>query len=335
VPNIFERPGSPTGPGKISSRVSTSPSIVCTYDLFNFNIDGNQLKPEHTKFLDEHLVPRLKSEEVHAKLTGTTSKSGEAEYNRQLSLSRVLRVKEYLRSRGIPESKIPGPDIRAAGEDLSKSTSNEDEVDRAVQIIIATGIKPLPIWPVLVFPISIYGEVPVMIKTGRRRDTPRKEKWAIRTIFGGSFSASVSLPGKGIPGVSPSDFSGASAGMLQYHFLLVHQRSRMMSQCTFAGPAGSAGLGGLLGASITEQSKTWNEFETAPGTTFDDLDGFATWTESPVATGTALSLGPNRLTLLQAGVTVEVDTGRTWGFPSSSASAGKFSCRKPVPLNLP
>jgi hypothetical protein len=72
-----------------------------------------------------------------------------------------------------------------------------------------------------------------------------------------------------------------------------------MSQCTFAGPGVSGGIGpnnksvglGLsIGTSITGQSKTWNNFETAGGVDFSDFNGAATWVEpGGVAAGTDIS----------------------------------------------
>ena len=79
------------------------------------------LKQEHKELLDRDIIPFTKEHRVHVKLTGMASRSGDREYNRQLSLGRVLRVKQYLLGKGLTEAQVPGPDIRAAGEDLSTS----------------------------------------------------------------------------------------------------------------------------------------------------------------------------------------------------------------------
>src|SRR5262249_10550734 len=82
-------------------------------------------------WLDSTLIPVLKAKRLHVKLRGTASRSGTSEYNRQLSLERVLHVKRYLISKGLTEAQVPGQDLRAAGSDLSTSTSDEDERGRA------------------------------------------------------------------------------------------------------------------------------------------------------------------------------------------------------------
>ena len=113
--------------------------------LFNFNIDGNVLKPEHKTFLDSRVIPFLHKEKVHVKLGGTASRTGSVEYNRQLSLSRILRVKKHLTDHDILESQVPGTEFIAAGEDISTNISAESERDRSVTIVIGKGLKPRPI----------------------------------------------------------------------------------------------------------------------------------------------------------------------------------------------
>jgi hypothetical protein len=95
--------------------------------------------------LDAKLIPVLKSNPWHVKLTGMASKSGSRDQNRQLSLSRLLHVKAYLQQKGIPEAKLPGTEIRAFGSDLSKSKDDNDPNDRAVRLTVAVGTRPMPI----------------------------------------------------------------------------------------------------------------------------------------------------------------------------------------------
>src|SRR5262249_33926287 len=98
-------------------------------------------------------------------LTGKASRSGERDYNRKLSLERVLRVKKYLRMGGLTEAHVPGPEIQAAGSDLSHSESKEDEFDRAVRIELAAGLmtKPLQRPTTQLPPVYIGPDQPIIM----------------------------------------------------------------------------------------------------------------------------------------------------------------------------
>jgi hypothetical protein len=192
MPQSFDKIGRPTGAGKVADRVVRDNGIVAIVDLYNYNIDGNTLKDEHKAWMDSRLIPLLKGFAVHVKLRGTASKSGDREYNRQLSLSRVLRVKKYLIDRGVPEAKVPGPDIQAAGEDLSTSDSHEDERDRAVRITVALGTKPRPVFPTIILPPIVITpndpivELPpqIIIVTRPRKKIPINvsQSWGIKQL---------------------------------------------------------------------------------------------------------------------------------------------------------
>lgn len=142
---MYDMIGKNTGPGTILETVVRQNGILVIADLGNFNTDGNMLKPEHKDWLDAKLIPVLKANGWHVKLSGMASKSGDPHYNRNLSLSRVLHVKAYLSANGIPESKIPGPEIRSLGADFSTSNSKDDPDDRTVRITLAVGIRSRPI----------------------------------------------------------------------------------------------------------------------------------------------------------------------------------------------
>ena len=200
----MDKKGKDTGPGEVEIDLgdidSLSPLPLIAVLLFNYNIDGNLLKEEHKTYLDQKFIPMLKKENAHVKLRGTASKSGAAEYNRQLSLERVLRVKKHLTDGGVPEAKVPGPDLSATGEDLSTSLSNEDQRDRAVILTLAFGTKPRPIRipkpPWVLFPIE-PGEVtippglpPVTLPPVTR---PRKYKIQYLTGIGLSVGGSVTI----------------------------------------------------------------------------------------------------------------------------------------------
>ncbi|QEH31749.1 OmpA family protein [Aquisphaera giovannonii] len=341
----FDKVGRNTGAGKFEAEIAVGPKLVCQYLVYNYNIDGNVLKPEHRDDLDRHVVPLLRDQNVHAELTGTASRSGDSEYNRQLSPGRVLRVKQHLRGKGIPESKLPGPDIRAAGEDLSTSISDEDERDRGVRIRIGMGIKALPIWPTIVVPVIVTADGPKPIDLPPPPPAPDAEgRWTIRQIHGSN--ASVGF-GASVP------FAGASVAgsLVEYHFLLVNRKTSQMAQCRFFGPgvsggvapadwerlpgAGKVSFGPTGGVSFTMQSKTWNNFSTRKDVDFPSFHGKAVWIE-PAGLGLTTSAGVTpRLVLPDVGVTVEVSTGNTIGTPGSTLSAGTFACKEPVPLKLP
>src|SRR5258705_12938147 len=112
-----------------------------------------------------------------------------------------------------------------------------------------------------------------------------------------------------------------------------------MSQCTFAGRGASGGIGpnnksvglGLsIGTSITGQSKTWDNFETASGVDFSDFNGAASWVEpGGVAAGTDISARAV-LTFAKLGTTARATTGKTFGFPGSAASFANFHSGNPV-----
>jgi outer membrane protein OmpA-like peptidoglycan-associated protein len=338
----FDKIGKDTGPGDggfLTTNKETPTKVVFEYILFNYNIDGNILKKEHRELLDRDIIPFVKAHRVHVELTGMASRSGDREYNRQLSLGRVLRVKEYLLSMGLPEAQVPGPDIRAAGEDLSTSKSMEDPMDRAVRLTVAVGIKPRPLFPTIVIPVIITanGPDPITLPDVTIVADKPEERWAIRQIFGTNTNVGVGL---GIPGVGV----GAGLGPIQYSFLLVNRKTAQMSQCTFAGPGVSGGAGpnnnsfgaGLsIGLSITGQSKTWDKFETASGVDFSDFNGGAAWVE-PIGVGAGTDISAQAvLTFPKLGTTVRVTTGKTMGLPGSAASVGNFHCGEPVQLRLP
>ncbi len=316
--NRFDRIGRDTGPGRMKQELATGPKILCIYRLYNYNIDGNLLKPEHTKFLDDYVIPVLKRRSVHAKLLGMASQSGDREYNQQLSIGRVLRVKDYLRSKGIPESKIPGPDVRAAGEDLSTSASGEDPLDRAVLVTIALGIKPWPIYAAVVPVVIVVGGPPgpVIRLPPVNFYYKRSYPWTIRQVSGFNISAGVGFKGVGV-----------GAGPVQYHFLLVDRREALMAQCTFFGMQGNSGGSPFpVGGSLTDASRKWNDFRTRPGITFSDFEGSAVWHEpASLGLGTGKTVTPT-LELKGLGQTITVETGDTYGFPATAVSFGYFTC---------
>ena len=321
----MDKVGKYTGQGEFQEfLLGDQAGIVFGVDLYNYNIDGNLLKPRHRDYLSRKLVPLLRHSQHHVKIRGFASKSGDFDYNLTLSKERVLRVKQFLRGYGIPESKVPGGDsdnLLAFGETCAKGVHDEEAYDRRVRILVGTGIKPLP---------SVRGEVyigPIVEHHPPPPPPPPPKQtgkgWVIRQTAGLNVGAGLSFWGL-----------GAGGGVTQYHFLLVEQSTGRQAECTFAGPAVSAGGSPIpyVGGSITDPSRTWNRFMTKQEVSFADMEGTAVWHE-PASAGMGTSLGVDpTLKLKNIGVEVRVETGPTWGFPASSLSAGYFTCRKPRQL---
>jgi len=315
---LFDKWGKDTGPGKTREQVVRQNGIVVIVDLYNYNIDGNVLKDEHKKQIDDKLLPLLRDFPMHVKLRGTASKSGDSEYNRQLSLGRVLRIKKYLTERGIPESKAPGPDIQAAGEDLSTSDSQEDEQDRAVRITVAMGIKPRPIYPTIVLPEIVITSgpppptqppPPIIIRPPMLKKIPINvsQNWQIRQLSQADVEFIVGLSGMA--------------------FQIVDRTNNEEIICVM--PAAGAGIG--LPASLTLKGP-WNIFTTPKPIRITDFAGPATWT-------TVFSTGPFSHNTLEVNDTrvppIRVATGVTIGASGPTVVGGILFCSSPRPFGGP
>ena len=69
------------------------------------------------------------------------SHKGNDAYNQQLSLERVLRVRDYMISQGV-KTLMP---VEAVGESEANPTADDDERDRAVRLTIEPELRPRPI----------------------------------------------------------------------------------------------------------------------------------------------------------------------------------------------
>jgi hypothetical protein len=85
-----------TGPGKFFIKVDKLPEVIRAW-LFNFDIDGSTLKPEHTKLLDEAVGPVIRGGGA-IKLLGLASTTGTVAHDRALSERRMHEVVNYLRT---------------------------------------------------------------------------------------------------------------------------------------------------------------------------------------------------------------------------------------------
>ncbi|MBI3465969.1 MAG: hypothetical protein HY000_23390 [Planctomycetes bacterium] len=174
-------------PGQVTSPF---PWVNLDCHVYNYNIDGNVLKDEHEKWLLEQLCPIVKLGGYHVELHGHASHSGDAKYNRGLSLQRVLLLKEFLLEKGgLSEAQVPGERMRAFGEQFANPNLPEDELDRGVNILIRPGLLVLPSVPIRIGTTTLE---PPPDKTDETDKTTteqppskkkRKKFWA-RYVFG-------------------------------------------------------------------------------------------------------------------------------------------------------
>ena len=136
-----------TGPGKIRNLVVPAdgrPETTIASLLFNFDIDGDTLKPQHRDFLVEHVLPQLNNPAVKVSLRGESSRSGSDAHNLELSARRVKNVEKFLRGFGpieatITTTSVGEADATGRGED----DKTEDETVRAVIVSVENSAHSL------------------------------------------------------------------------------------------------------------------------------------------------------------------------------------------------
>src|SRR5581483_2158680 len=124
-----------TGPG----RVEVFPASECSDTeelkalLFNFDIAGSQIKPEHKDWLDRNVKPLVKRPGAEIGVRGLASRSGSDQFNKTLSEQRVQSIKNVLLGYGAKVRQIAQS---AGGETDAMLTGvpdgTEDERWRAV-----------------------------------------------------------------------------------------------------------------------------------------------------------------------------------------------------------
>ncbi len=327
----MDKVGKDTGAGKVAeSVVRKLTGGQVNILLFNYNFDGNLLKPTHTDYLDKILIPFLKERKYHVKMRGMTSRQGDREYNQQLSLERVLRVKKYLTSRGIPESKVPGPDVSAVGEDYSTSQHDDDELDRGVLLTLAPGIKPFPIR----IPKVTIGEI---VYTPDPKNPGNTSSNTGEPAFGSFNALSTRWRIQFLRDMSVDDAMSSGAMIFRLHNL----DNNLETGCIFVG--GGAGVGTPM--SVTLQGTEWSEFNTSKPVGFDDFEGpasYMTVLSTPhylagvfgetykMLTGN--SPGWSFLNFEHPSIpVVKLKTGGTIGVTLGSAQGGGTICNKPEP----
>lgn len=329
----MDKVGKNTGAGKIAELVVPNANGgQVNILLFNYNFDGNLLKPEHMDYLNRTLIPFLSQYDYHVQLRGMASRLGDRAYNQQLSLERVLRVKKYLTTRGIPESKVPGPGVSAVGEDYSTSEHDDEEMDRSVQLILLRGTKPRPVF----IPQVNIGEIeyipnPTDTKVPNNNGNhgtgmsglykQLSSRWRLQFLADGSIDAGPS-------------FGGAA-------FRLHNLENNQEVACIFSGMG--AGLG--TPASITMRGSEWTEFQTTQPVDFDAFYGPAEYTtvlSGPyyitgmfgglykVITGNSPGWSHLHFNNSQVG-SVRVKTGGTIGATAVSGQIGMTVCTDPEP----
>jgi hypothetical protein len=130
-----------TGFGKISVDSRYSRPGMIKASLYNFDIDGDQLKPEHRLFLRTKVAPLLQGDTGHLWMRGSASRSGGETHDMILSIRRVTNAAQFLRSLGILSRQMQ-PD--AVGKELTQGHSLEDASDRAVALVVLPVAKESP-----------------------------------------------------------------------------------------------------------------------------------------------------------------------------------------------
>ena len=129
-----------TGPGKTEIRENPK-----TYRIYNFDIDGQALKKEHTDFLIANVVPILNAG-GSARIIGLTDRLGATAYNQGLSERRVAETIKFLRS--VTTSSFAVAQQTGFGELLAEQDGeldgSEDENFRAVLVFTSPNPTPPP-----------------------------------------------------------------------------------------------------------------------------------------------------------------------------------------------
>jgi hypothetical protein len=130
-----------SGTGKIHVDPRYAQPGMIKAALYNFDVDGDQLKPEHRIFLQTKIAPLLQGDNGHIWMQGSASKSGSNAHNMGLSRRRVANAAQFLRSLGILDRQMQ---LDAVGEELAQSHALEDANDRAVGLLVLPVAKESP-----------------------------------------------------------------------------------------------------------------------------------------------------------------------------------------------
>ncbi|HEY2012925.1 MAG TPA: hypothetical protein VGH38_05455 [Bryobacteraceae bacterium] len=128
-----------TGPGK----AGTYPDPAF-YDflLYNFDIEGSELKLQHKRYLDIYIVPKVRDGWTFL-VQGTSSQTGTGSYDLWLSRRRSKAVQNYVE--GVLKRTLPNLITEGIGKDVPIGKGQESELDRAVRLYgWAENFRPKP-----------------------------------------------------------------------------------------------------------------------------------------------------------------------------------------------
>jgi len=129
-----------TGPGRHEPR-----SNPAGWLLYNFDIEGHQLKEEHRRFLQQVVAPVIRSGKG-VSIVGLASRTGTFAYNQRLSQQRAYAVVAFLR--GIIPTGFQAREVTAFGERKAQREGYPDEIEdhrfRSVMILLGSGNSPPP-----------------------------------------------------------------------------------------------------------------------------------------------------------------------------------------------
>lgn len=117
-----------TGPGKAGTYPDPGHYHAIMY---NFDVEGGNLKPEHKRFLDNYIIPKITTGWTFI-IQGTASRTGSRGYDWQLSVRRSSAVRRYLEE-NIGQSLFHIA-VEHIGKDDPIGKRKEAELDRAVRI---------------------------------------------------------------------------------------------------------------------------------------------------------------------------------------------------------
>jgi hypothetical protein len=136
----------PTGPGKIRELVLPPSQSATAFQavLYNFDIDGDILKPQHQAWLREHVAPQLGDPNLKIELRGEASNTASDAHNLDLSRRRIGQVLNFLHANGpvfadVSVSATGDADAQGRGE----AKGVEDELLRAVIVKVENALHRL------------------------------------------------------------------------------------------------------------------------------------------------------------------------------------------------